>query len=50
MQRAALEFPSDQRRSSGSKLSGTFWYDTGLRNRRIDIVPTDVAPKFVEAG
>ncbi len=31
-------------------LPDMFWYETGRRKRRIDIVPTLVAPKLVDAG
>ena len=41
---------SQCRRSAGSKASGTSWKQTGRNQRRIAIVPTDVAPKFVDAG
>jgi len=36
--------------NSGTNSTGKFWKLTGRRKRRIDMVPTDVAPKFVEAG
>jgi low temperature requirement protein LtrA len=38
------------RRSSGRSSSGQFWKLTGRSHRRIDMVPTEVAPKLVDAG
>src|SRR6056297_2133925 len=36
--------------SSGKMSSGIDWKQTGRSQRRIESVPTEVAPKFVEAG